>query len=291
VTDFANPIQRKAAFDFAAFWDDCVRRDPNNRLDAQKDLSFWRHYAALYDQRAGAPGSAARTLRLIRQHLRPTDTLLDVGAGTGRFAIPLSHYVRQVTALDHSPDMLDILTRKASVWNVENIQTVRADWSDYSPEPHDIVLAAWSLYRQPRLLDALRKLVEAARRRLFIVAEVKSWPPHHRIAAQIWPERCADERDVPMHLSYLGALWQLGAHADLRIVREKRLFIADTPTGLAALLAPSDASAVEIGRFAEQLTPHMRHSQHGCLYHTVEPVAVILWRADEWDERVPASSD
>lgn len=287
----SDSTQRRVAFDFAAFWDECVRRDPHNRLDAQKDLSFWERYAPLYDQRAGAPGSAARTVQLIRRHMRPGDTLLDVGAGTGRFALPLSHYARQVTALDHSPHMLDILNRKAAAWRADNIQMVQADWETYHAEPHDVVIAAWSLYRQPRLLDAIRKLVEATRRRLFIVAEIKSWPPHRVIAEEMWPEHYAHEVDTPMHLSFLGALWQLGAHADLRVIRERRAFAAGSPAELAALFAPQQALPAEVDRFTERLEPCLRRSGRQWVYHVVEPVAVILWRADEAHVRVPASGD
>ncbi len=291
VNNTSTSIRRRVAFDFAAFWDECVRRDPYNRLNAQDDLAFWERYAPLYDQRAGASNSAARTLQLIRRHTRPGDTLLDVGAGTGRFAVPLSHYVQSVTALDHSPHMLDVLHRKAAAWRVNNIQTVQADWTAYCAEPHDIVIAAWSLYRQPVLLDAMRKLVEATRRRLFIVAEIKSWPPHRVIAEDIWPEQYAHEIDTPMHLSFLGALWQLGAHADLRVIREQRVFTARTPTELASRFAPSQASPAEMERFTARLAPCFKRSARFCVYRVVEPVAVILWRADEAHVRVPASSD
>ncbi|MGQ9814963.1 MAG: class I SAM-dependent methyltransferase [Candidatus Roseilinea sp.] len=290
-TDSIPRARRKIALDFAAFWDEHVRRDPANRLNAEDDVSFWAQHAPLYDQRAGAPGSATRTLQLIRQHLRPSDTLLDIGAGTGRFAIPLSHYVRQVTAVDHSPEMLEILNRKAHTRNIHNIQAIQADWSSLALEPHDVVLAAWSLYQQSHLLTALQRLLNATRRRLFIVAEVKSWPLPHLIAMRIWPEHYANEVDVPMHLSYLGALWQLGAHADLRIVNETRVFFANTPAELATLFAPRHASASEIDRFAADLTPQLKRSQGGYIYSLTEPVAVILWRANQPYEHVPASSD
>jgi ubiquinone/menaquinone biosynthesis C-methylase UbiE len=49
---------------------------------------------------AAAWAASIQQLALIRGLLRPDDTLLDVGAGTGRFALPLASSVKQVTALD-----------------------------------------------------------------------------------------------------------------------------------------------------------------------------------------------
>jgi len=173
--DTPSNARRKVAFDFAALWDDCVRQDSCHWLKAEDDLAFWERHASVYDQRTGGPGSAARTVQLIRRHTRPNDTILDVGAGTGRLALPLSHHVREVTALDHSPHMLDVLSRNAAAWRVQNIRAVQADWADWRAYPHDIVIAAWSLYRQPRLLDTMQKLVDATRRWLFIVTRITSW--------------------------------------------------------------------------------------------------------------------
>ena len=54
----------------------------------------------------------AKTLSVINELAAPGCDLLDVGAGTGRLAIPLSQAGFQVTAVDASRGMLDVLKRK-----------------------------------------------------------------------------------------------------------------------------------------------------------------------------------
>jgi len=54
----------------------------------------------------------AKTLSVINELAAPGCDLLDVGAGTGRLAIPLSQSGFQVTAVDASRGMLDVLKRK-----------------------------------------------------------------------------------------------------------------------------------------------------------------------------------
>jgi SAM-dependent methyltransferase len=213
--------------------------------------------------------------------LHPDDDLLDIGAGTGRFALPLAHYVRRVTALDHSPAMLSVLQHKMRSSETHNIDLVCDAWETANVAPHDVVLAAWSLYRQPSLLQALHKMVLSTRRLLLIVAEVKSYPPHRTASEMLWPQRYQQEIDVPMHLCFLGALWQLGIHADMNIVHETRLFQAATRQQLAALLMPDTASQEDMDQLAREMGTHIKKQKGGYCYNCTEPVALISWVANE----------
>src|SRR5678815_4427871 len=95
--------------DFAAAWHDCTAQDPHHRGDAAVELAYWQAHAAAYDVCSRSPGGYEGTLAAIQALVRPSDTLLDVGAGTGRFAIPLARCVKQLTALDRAGSMLAIL--------------------------------------------------------------------------------------------------------------------------------------------------------------------------------------
>jgi SAM-dependent methyltransferase len=71
------------------------------------DLPFWRELAAVH----GGP-------------------VLDLGAGTGRVAIDLARQGHEVTALDHDPELLSELTRRAERAGVR-VTTVRADAREF----------------------------------------------------------------------------------------------------------------------------------------------------------------
>src|SRR5438874_1296218 len=85
--------------------------DATNRLDEQTDLAFWERVAATYDQDALSARVPA-VLERVRELIRPGASLLEVGAGTGAFAVPLASHAGRVTALDYSPAMLRVLERK-----------------------------------------------------------------------------------------------------------------------------------------------------------------------------------
>ena len=65
--------------------------------------------------------------------------------------------------------MLNVLSQKKRRLEIENIEVIEAAWEHALVEPADVVLAAWSLYRQIELLPPLQKLIDATRRTLIII--------------------------------------------------------------------------------------------------------------------------
>ncbi|MDW8215616.1 MAG: class I SAM-dependent methyltransferase [Roseiflexaceae bacterium] len=262
-------------FDFAAVWAAGMQRRPDARLDPAVDRAFWQQYAECYDERAGDASAIAQTLALIRDLVHPNDTLLDIGAGTGRFTLPLAQRVRHVTALDQSAAMLAVLRRKAHACGVTNITFLEVDWQDATVVPHDVVLAAWSIYRLIDLRAALEKMVAAARRALVIIGGVGGSPPHRPLIEAIcgtWTES-----PYPSHLLIAGTLWQMGLAAEVRITRETRAFAGATPRDIAQTLAP-DASPDALDALEKGLLPLLHRHEDGWRYAYPQPVGVVVWR-------------
>lgn len=71
-------------------------------------------------------------------------SLLDIGCGTGTFALPLALKKAHVTALDLSCDMLKIINEKSEALDTDvSVRLQHADWSAFtSEEVYDIVLAS-----------------------------------------------------------------------------------------------------------------------------------------------------
>jgi methylase of polypeptide subunit release factors len=85
------------------------------------------HYAPLVQRfqvdprRQGDP-----VLEALVALTRPGDTWLDIGAGAGRYALPLALQVREVIAVDASPGMLDGLRSGMSVHGIANVRPLAA---------------------------------------------------------------------------------------------------------------------------------------------------------------------
>ncbi len=89
-------------------------------------------FIAGYDRKQGYPDPTP-DLDVLRQHGALTDstTLVDLAAGTGRFALAAAEHCRRVVAVDISPAMLGHLRSRAADGGVTNIHVVQAGLLSY----------------------------------------------------------------------------------------------------------------------------------------------------------------
>lgn len=75
-----------------------------------------RYYDFIYDECFGAAfrSLTSETLALVRDLQPPPARVLDLGAGTGRIALPLARDGYGVTAIEQSPGMADVLQERAA---------------------------------------------------------------------------------------------------------------------------------------------------------------------------------
>lgn len=95
-------------------------------------------------------------------------TVLDVGAGAGRFTLAIAGRVAEVVAVDPSPAMLSLVRRQARRRSLANVRCVEGRWEEVEVAPVDV---AFSSYVLPLVEDApafVAKLEAAARRRCLL---------------------------------------------------------------------------------------------------------------------------
>ncbi len=107
-------------------------------------------YVSGYDRKAGADPDEDLSA-LLELGLGADGTLVDLGAGTGTFALAAARLCRRVIAVDVSPAMLDLLREKAERLGAENVECVRAGFLTYEHrgEPADFVYSRNALHHLP----------------------------------------------------------------------------------------------------------------------------------------------
>lgn len=99
-----------------------------------------------WDQRPTSLQLAAVPPRLLAQvPFATTDRVLDFGAGTGLLATAIAPHVAQVTALDSSGPMLQVLREKGFA----NITTLQQDIFDGLPERYDAIVSCMAMHHVP----------------------------------------------------------------------------------------------------------------------------------------------
>lgn len=77
-------------------------------------------------------------------------TAIDLGCGTGAFAVHAANYLGSVHAVDVSAAMLGIARNKAKQRKINNISFHQAGFLEFSPpEPVDIINTKWALHHLP----------------------------------------------------------------------------------------------------------------------------------------------
>jgi ubiquinone/menaquinone biosynthesis C-methylase UbiE len=87
-----------------------------------------------FDRKQGYPAPDEDLARLEAQGLGPDSVVVDLGAGTGQFALAAARRFGQVTAVDISPAMVQMLTEKAATAGLANLRCVRAGFLSYGHE-------------------------------------------------------------------------------------------------------------------------------------------------------------
>lgn len=193
----ANPDVDTPADLAAAAWAAQVRAD-REQVDRLREVpdapDFYAPVSSLF--RADPRRADDLQLAALLDLARPNETWLDIGAGAGRFALPLALAVREVVALDPSAGMLEALRVGMSEHGIPNIRVVEARWPidpaeatrlGVGPGCADVALIAHLGYDIEAIGPFLDAMEVAARRRCVAVLMDRQpssvadrlWPPVH----------------------------------------------------------------------------------------------------------------
>jgi SAM-dependent methyltransferase len=151
---------------------------------------------------------------------RPSWSILDMGCGGGTLALPLSHRVKEITAVDYSDRMLEMLSAQIQRRKIKNINAIKASWTDdwtaKGIDSCDIAIASRSLSVDD-MEDAIAKLNNAARMGVYISTVVGDGPFDRGIFGVIG-------RELIQAVDYIylyNLLYQMGIHANISFIKEE----------------------------------------------------------------------
>jgi ubiquinone/menaquinone biosynthesis C-methylase UbiE len=85
-----------------------------------------------YDRKQGAPDTAEDLAEFRAHGLTQASTVVDLGAGTGQFALAAASQFARVVAVDVSAAMLTVLRERSAVTGLSNLECVQAGFLTYS---------------------------------------------------------------------------------------------------------------------------------------------------------------
>jgi 2-polyprenyl-3-methyl-5-hydroxy-6-metoxy-1,4-benzoquinol methylase len=155
-------------------------------------------------------------LNRLLHAVSPATTVLDVGGGAGRYALPLALACNHVTVIEPDPGMVRALREQMARHRIANITVVEDTWQAARVEPADVVLCAHVIYDVVAIQDFVRWLTVHARERVLLVATM---PWRMSMLSAFWPRIHGEERiTLPSVPELLPLLWELGVFPNLEML-------------------------------------------------------------------------
>jgi SAM-dependent methyltransferase len=199
---------RIAGIDWAEHWSRLVR-ERSADSGGHADTAFW-------DRRAPAFARSTRArvddfLDVVRPYVSSRKTLVDVGAGAGRFSLPLAERLEWVTAVEPSEGMRALIPIR------DNMTVVASTWEDAVVAPADLVICCHVMYGVEDPVAFIEKMARCARERIFVMLR----EGRERHPASIIRERLRGREDprLPRFSDLFLLLVQMGIAPDVTFIR------------------------------------------------------------------------
>ncbi len=212
-------VQKKEITDISDIdWDELIKIQRKRKPEKKKPGPYyWDMRAASFVDHAGKTVYPDAFLKILEP--QADWTVLDMGCGGGTLALPLASRVREITAVDFSDKMLELLGAEARRCDIKNIKTIKASWDDdwtaKNIGQHDIAIASRSMSVDD-VEKAIAKLNSAAVKRVYISTVVGDGPFDRRIYKAVG-------RDLIPAVDYIyiyNLLYKMGIHANISFIPE-----------------------------------------------------------------------
>jgi SAM-dependent methyltransferase len=153
-------------------------------------------------------------LDFIRKEIVAHDTAIDIGAGTGRWTIPLAQTIKSVTAVEPTSGMAEMLKENLDNSGLRNVEVLSQTWEDATPSMHDIVICAHGMYASADLAAFVRKMERYSRKKCYLAIRL---PPADGILSELSLKIYGCRHDSPDAVIAYNALYTMGIHTNVMV--------------------------------------------------------------------------
>jgi len=215
-------------------------------------------------------------------NITPESRVLDIGAGPGSLAIPLSQKVAHVTAVEPSTGMVEVLKENMEDNECDNISIIKKRWEDIDTEKdfhgsYDIIITSFSL-GMPDIRKAIEDMraVSSGYIYLYWFAGERSWDTYSK---EIWPKLHGKEYEPSPKCDVLyNVLYQMGIYPNMETFTLGQIETYSTPDE--AMENLSNHFALENDKQKKILEKYLESklkNEHGNYIHDARSTRVKIW--------------
>jgi SAM-dependent methyltransferase len=147
-------------------------------------------------------------------------TVIDIGAGTGAWAVLLSRSAKKVTAIEPSAEMRQILNENIKNEGVNNVEVIEKLWPVPDMETHDFSLASHSVYGCEDLQGFINAMTETTGNTCFMLLRA---PDHNGLMSMAATRILGQPNDSPNFQVAYNAMLQMGMFPNV-LMEEKGMW-------------------------------------------------------------------
>jgi SAM-dependent methyltransferase len=157
--------------------------------EVEDGADFYAPIAARFRDDPHRTGEPA--LELLRSLVRTDETWLDVGAGGGRYTLPIALLAREVIALDQSAGMLAVLQDGIQQHGITNVRVIQSRWpAQDAPRAHVAFIS--NIGHDIEQIGAFVEALEKSARRMCVCLML--WRQPTAVFDDLWPDVHGVER-------------------------------------------------------------------------------------------------
>ena len=270
-----------------ASWGERVRENAaqvDRRREVPDGSDFYAPVTGLF--RADPARTDEPALDALLALVRPAERWLDIGAGAGRYALPIARALAasggSVLAVDASRGMLDVLGELAEEHGISNVDVVLDRWppSDPTPFASDVALIAHVGY-DIEAIGPFVEAMEASAGRLCVAALTERQPAS--VADVCWPPVHGEARvSLPALPEFVELLRARGREPSIeRLEREPRRFASrDELAGFLRRQLWTEPGSAADARFQAALDESIEtdaDGRVGLVDQRPLPIGIVTW--------------
>ncbi len=212
--------------DWIALWKELVEKQGpfwNRKKRSKDNRDKWKDRSqGFYDRvkkRWSKPDPHRDFIVSIISSVRDA-TVIDIGAGTGAWAVYLSKSAKKITAIEPSAEMRQILRENIKNEGVDNVEVLDKLWPVHNMKTHDFSLASHSVYGCEDLQDFISAMTGATRHTCFMLLRA---PDHNGLMSKAANRIWGHPYDSPNFQVAYNAMLQMGMFPNV-LMEEKGMW-------------------------------------------------------------------
>lgn len=211
--------------DWAGLWRQLVeikKETQKKAMETPGDTDVWNSRAREFNQRVKTRWSKRDSTReLMLTLLDKEGTILDIGAGTGAWAILFAQHLQKVTAIEPSRAMREVLIENISENRLTNVEVIPEKWPETDPAVHDYAFCSHAMYGVADFPRFVQHMIERAHQMCFLLVRA---PAPDGLITEAFQHVWKQPHDSPNFTIAYNILIQMGIYANVQIEDSEKWF-------------------------------------------------------------------